>query len=221
MDAYYHYERREILPIVPRSATSILEIGAASGKTLRWIKTIYPNAKTTGVELNDELAEELSRNADIAIIGNIAECLPKLKKYDLILLLDVLEHLHNPTEVLRNLRKLLEPGGKVIVSVPNISHLSVTVPLLVRRKFTYRDSGIMDRTHLTFFVEDTAIGLMNDASLKVTKGLVTGLRGYKAKFINFLSLGRLRHHLTKQYIMLGEPCEGEINQGPIHWMTAQ
>jgi 2-polyprenyl-3-methyl-5-hydroxy-6-metoxy-1,4-benzoquinol methylase len=221
MDAYYHHERREILPIVPRGATSILEIGAASGKTLRWIKTIYPNVKTTGVELNGELAEELSRNADTAIIGNIAECLPKLKNYDLILLLDVLEHLHNPTDVLRNLRKLLEPGGHIIVSVPNVSHLSVTIPLLVRRKFTYRDSGIMDRTHLTFFVEDTAISLMNDAGLKVTKGLVTGLRGYKAKLLNYLSLGLLRHHLTKQYIMLGEACEGEIRQAPIRWMSAR
>jgi 2-polyprenyl-3-methyl-5-hydroxy-6-metoxy-1,4-benzoquinol methylase len=221
MDAYFHHERSEIRPIVPETATSILEIGAASGTTLRWIKAIYPNAKTTGVELNGALAEELGRNADIAIIDSIPKCLPRLEKYDLILLLDVLEHLENPTDVLRNLTKLLEPGGHVIVSVPNIAHLSVTVPLLVRRQFTYRDSGIMDRTHLTFFVEDTAVKLMNDAGLKVTKGLVSGLSGYKAKLINYLSLGLLRHHLTKQYIMLGEPSEDQVRQGRIEWMTAE
>jgi 2-polyprenyl-3-methyl-5-hydroxy-6-metoxy-1,4-benzoquinol methylase len=221
MSAYYFHERTEILPIVPKSASSILEIGAASGKTLRWIKTVCPGVKTTGVELNGDLAEELGRNADVAIIANIADCLPKLGKYDLILLLDVLEHLQNPTEVLRSLRKLLAAGGQIIVSVPNVAHLSVAVPLLMKRQFTYQDSGILDRTHLTFFVEDSAVKLMNDAGLTVTKGLITGLQGTKAKLLNYLSLGALRHHLTKQYIMLGEACESKPSQGPIQWMTAR
>src|ERR1700730_12173604 len=176
MTSYYHHERREILPLLPKAARNILEIGAASGQTLRWIKTIYPSAVTTGVELSDAMAAELSQNADVAIIGSINECLPQLKRYDLILLLDVLEHLFDPASVLRNLRQVLEPTGHVVVSVPNISHRSVTVPLLLRRKFTYKDSGIMDRTHVTFFVEDTAVGLMNDANFVVSKGLVSGLQ---------------------------------------------
>ncbi len=221
MTSYYHHERREILPILPKAATNILEIGAASGQTLRWIKTIYPNAVTTGVELSDDVAAELSKNADVAIIGNISECLPRLKKYDLILLLDVLEHLLDPASVLRNVRQLLEPGGHVVVSLPNIAHLSVTIPLLLRRRFTYKDSGILDRTHLTFFVEDTAVGLMNDANFKVSKGLISGLQGFKAKGLNYLSLGLLRHHLAKQYIMLGDPTDGEICQEPVEWMIAE
>ena len=47
MSSYYDHERREIRPLLPRTATRILEIGAASGQTLQWLKTIYPNAVTT------------------------------------------------------------------------------------------------------------------------------------------------------------------------------
>ncbi|RQH15272.1 class I SAM-dependent methyltransferase [Bradyrhizobium sp. RP6] len=221
MSRYFHHVRHEIQPLLPKTATSILEIGAASGLTLSWIKTIYPNAVTTGVEINDAVAAELSRNADVAIIGGIDECLPQLKKYDLILLLDVLEHLVDSATALRNLRGLLAPGGHVVVSVPNLAHLSVTIPLLFRRQFDYHDAGILDRTHLRFFVEDTAIGLMNAASLNVSKGLISGMQGYKAKTLNRLSLGLLRHHLAKQYIMLGEPIEGEVRQRPVKWMIAK
>jgi 2-polyprenyl-3-methyl-5-hydroxy-6-metoxy-1,4-benzoquinol methylase len=157
MISYYTYQRREILPLLPKVATNILEIGAATGRTLRWMKTIYPTAMTTGVELSEALREELSQNADVSIIGDINQCLPQLKRYDLILLLDVCEHLVDPGYLLRSLRQLLEPGGHVIVSIPNIAHLSVTIPLLFARRFTYQDAGILDRTHLRFFVEDTAL----------------------------------------------------------------
>lgn len=220
MSGYFHHERHEIGPLLPKNASNILEIGAASGQTLRWIKTIYPNAQTTGVEINHAVASELSRNVDVAIIGGIDECLPQLKKYDLILMLDVLEHLVDSASVLQSVRALLQPGGHVVVSVPNLAHLSVAVPLLFRRQFDYQDAGILDRTHVRFFVESTAVGLMNAASLNVSKGLISGMQGYRARALNCFSLGLLRHHLAKQYIMLGEPIEGDVQQRPVKWINA-
>jgi hypothetical protein len=70
-------------------------------------------------------------------------------------------------------------------------------------------------------VEATAVSLMNDANFNVSKGLISGLQGYKAKVFHHLSLGLLRHHLAKQYIMLGDPTDGEIRQQPVKWMTAE
>ena len=138
-----------------------------------------------------------------------------------MLLLDVLEHLLDPTDVLQNVRQLLEPGGHVVVSVPNIAHLSVTIPLLLRRRFTYQDSGILDRTHLRFFVEATAVDLLNAANFKVSKGLISGMQGHRAKMLYHLSFGLLRHHLAKQYIMLGEPMDHEFHQPTVEWMNAK
>jgi 2-polyprenyl-3-methyl-5-hydroxy-6-metoxy-1,4-benzoquinol methylase len=214
---YYHHVRREIEYLLPKSASRILDVGAGAGVTLNWLKSLYPSSETTGTEINFELKAELMRNADVAIIDSIDDCLPQLKTYDLILLLDVLEHLPDSLGTLKKVSKLLEPGGHVIVSVPNVAHLSVAIPLLFRRRFTYRDSGILDRTHVRFFVEETAVGLLNDADLIVTDGVISGLQGARSKVLDRLSVGLLRHHLAKQYIMLAEPGD---HQQPVRWMVA-
>lgn len=218
MSDYYHHIRYDIRPLLPKQCGKILDVGAGSGATLAWLKTIYPGAQTTGVELNPAMSNELQRNADVAMIGNIDECIPKLSRYDLILLLDVLEHLADSVASLRQLTRLLQPDGHIIVSVPNIAHLSVSLPLLFRRRFTYQDAGILDRTHLRFFVEDTAVRLMNEADLVVCAGITVGLGGPKARFLHRATGGLLRHHLTKQYIMLGRRT-ATGDQPTVKWMN--
>lgn len=216
---YYHWVRKEIKPLLPNKLSRVLEVGAGAGGTLHWIKTLFPNIETTAVEINPTLLEELRRNVDVPIIGPIDEALPQLKTYDLILLLDVLEHIADPAATLRSLSMHLEKGGQIIVSVPNVAHLSVSLPLLFRRRFDYQDAGILDRTHLKFFVEDTAIKLLNDSDFIIIAGLVSGIRGSKSKLLDLFTLGMLRHHLTKQYIMLGQLSEG-VSQKKIKWAIA-
>jgi len=217
---YYHWVRQEIKPLLPKNPSRILEVGAGAGHTLKWIKALYPKTETTAVEINSALLQELRQNVDVPIIGPIDEALPQLKSYDLILFLDVLEHLSDPTATLRNLSKHLEANGQVIVSVPNIAHLSVSVPLLLQRRFDYQDAGILDRTHLKFFVEGTAIKLLNDANFIVTAGLVSGIQGPKSKLLDLVSFGGLRHHLAKQYIMLGQLTDGKLSQERVRWALA-
>ena len=212
--SYYHFVRREIQPLLPTRPSHILDVGAGAGTTLKWLKSLFPDAETTGIEINTSLRDELQRNADIGIIGDIANCSNRLTSYDLILLLDVLEHVTDPADTLQRLVGLLRPGGHVIVSLPNVSHLSVSVPLLFQRRFTYQDAGILDRTHRTFYVEESAIKLLNDANLVVIKGLIAGLTGPKSKLIDLLSFGVLRHYLAKQYIMLGRLTEPTLAAAP-------
>lgn len=217
---YYHHVRREIEPLLPEKCGHILDVGAGAGGTLHWLKTLYPDAETTGVEINPAMEADLKRNADVAIIGSVDETFPRLKTYDLILFLDVLEHLADPHETLRRFAKMLNPGGHVIVSVPNIAHISVSLPLLLFRRFEYQDAGILDRTHLKFFVERTAIELLNDSGLIVTAGLVSGLQPCRWKWLDRISFGHLRHHLASQYIMCGEAADPNTRQTRVGWEIA-
>jgi 2-polyprenyl-3-methyl-5-hydroxy-6-metoxy-1,4-benzoquinol methylase len=214
---YYHFVRREIQPLLPPNPLRILDVGAGAGSTLKWLKSLFPNAHTTGIELNPKLHDELRQNCDIAIVGDIQDASTRLATYDLIILLDVLEHLWDALGTLQLLAGRLEPGGQVIVSLPNVSHFSVSIPLLLKRQFTYQDAGILDRTHRTFFVEESAVKLLNDANLIVTKGLISGLAGPKSKLIDLLSFGAFRHHLAKQYIMLGRLGKPQVEQSKIQW----
>ena len=220
---YYSRSRREIRSLQPSRASRILEVGPGAGFTLMWLKSIYPAATTCGVELNPALEADLQEHADVAIIGDIDHLISRVaSKFDLILLLDVLEHVPDPTRTLQAItRNLLMDGGRVIVSVPNIAHLSVTLPLLFQRRFEYADSGILERTHLKFFVEDTAVKLLNDTNLIVKDGLITGLEGPKSKILDGLTLGFLTHHLAKQYIMAGEPTGERTAQPKINWKKSR
>jgi SAM-dependent methyltransferase len=67
-----------------------------------------------------------------------------------VVLADVLEHLQEPYQLLAQCHKLLADDGSLIVSVPNVAHWTVRLPLLLGR-FTYRRRGILDRSHLRFY----------------------------------------------------------------------
>ena len=81
---------------------------------------------------------------------------------------DGVEHLSAPLRVMRDLNRHLAPGAVIIVSVPNVAHLSVRLSLLVGR-FQYGDRGILDRTHLSFFTRRTFRSRARSSSMWITK----------------------------------------------------
>src|SRR3989338_4535253 len=56
--------------------------------------------------------------------------------FDYILLLDVIEHfpLHEQENVIQELTRILKPGGKLILSIPNMAHLSSRIMFLFTGK---------------------------------------------------------------------------------------
>jgi 2-polyprenyl-3-methyl-5-hydroxy-6-metoxy-1,4-benzoquinol methylase len=212
---YFEHSRQEIAPLLPAAPGRVLEVGCSSGATLAWLRARWPAAETVGVDGYEPIRDVLAQNADTAIIQNLEAPLPELGRFDLVLALDILEHLTDPATVLQGLVSRLNPGGSVIVSVPNVGHVSILADLLLRRRFQYQDAGILDRTHLRFFTEESAVGLMNAAGLIVQQGVVNGLSGRKSKLFNTLTLGLFRHYFAKQYIMLGTVSGNP--QGSVNW----
>ena len=87
------------------------------------------------------------------------------RQFDVVLLLDVLEHLRDPERILRRARRALT-GGRVIVSLPNVANVTVRLTLLFGR-FEYTERGILDRTHLRFFTRRSALRMLRDAGFTV------------------------------------------------------
>jgi len=83
------------------------------------------------------------------------------KRFDRVLLLDVLEHLKHPEQLLGQCHQALGPDGLLVVSVPNVANISVRLMLLLGR-FDYAERGILDKTHLRFFTRKTARRLMEE-----------------------------------------------------------
>lgn len=203
--AYFQNVRRDIEPLLGPAPKRILEIGCGAGATLAWLKQRWPAAETVGVEGYAPLEAQLKARLDRVLIHDLEQPLPDLGRFDLILALDVLEHLRDPWSVLKTIAaENLAPGGQVIVSVPNVAHYTVVWPLLTRARFRYEKDGTLDRTHLRFFDREAALGLMTGAGLHVTGGVATGYGGLRQKLASRLSLGLLDRYVTLQFVMRGE-----------------
>jgi predicted TPR repeat methyltransferase len=81
------------------------------------------------------------------------------KRFDRVLLLDVLEHLRYPEQILRQSHEVLKRDGLLIVSLPNIANIYVRFTLLLGR-FDYSERGLLDKTHVRFFTRKTARRLL-------------------------------------------------------------
>ena len=88
--------------------------------------------------------------------------------YDAIVLADVIEHLRAPENVLRGLLPKLSPSGRIVLSVPNVAHWSVRLSLL-RGRFRYEETGLLDRTHLRFFTRETLRELIGNVGLVIER----------------------------------------------------
>ncbi|SDS94829.1 2-polyprenyl-3-methyl-5-hydroxy-6-metoxy-1,4-benzoquinol methylase [Paenibacillaceae bacterium GAS479] len=163
----------------------VLEFGPASGYMTKYMKERL-NCRITAVELDPlaaRLAEKYSDKMIVANIDNEEEWLLEVSKetYDFILFADVLEHLRNPFEVLRKVAEILEPNGSIIFSVPNVSHNSIIMDLMMG-KFDYRSEGLLDSTHIHFFTRKTILGMLEYTDLKVLDWNVTQRRPETTEF---------------------------------------
>lgn len=176
----YYAERPEVAGLVPRSVASVVDLGCGPGLIGRGLKRARPTIEVRGIETNADEVAQARQHLDAAHAGTFEEGLPSgWSRPDCLILADVLEHLQNPWATLSQWSEILLPGGYLVASVPNVAHKSVWSQLL-RGRWDYQDSGIMDRTHLRFFTRKTAIELLQGAGLR----LLSWQRIYDASQMN-------------------------------------
>ena len=145
----------------------MLEVGCSSGYLSRELRNL--GYSVTGVEKDATAAARAEEGCERVVIGDIEseELWSQLDEdYDVIIAADVVEHLFNPAQFLRQAKQHIRNNGKIIVSFPNIAHLSVRRKLLFGR-FTYRELGIFDRSHLRFFTMREGIALLRARGVEV------------------------------------------------------
>jgi methionine biosynthesis protein MetW len=135
--------------------TRVLDVGCGTGEMTALIQSRCA-ADVLGVEPDERRAMRAAQRGLDIRVGIFDEAfLRTAGLFDVIVFADVLEHLSDPTSLLRMAGQALRPNGCVVASVPNVAHWSVRIDLLIGR-FDYSPCGIMDATHLRWF---TARGL--------------------------------------------------------------
>jgi len=156
-DPRYHDNARvEIASFVSEPPGLVLDVGCGAGATGRVLKQKFPGTRVIGIESNLQAAASARAVLDEVIDEPIETARVPDRIHDqgidLVLLLDVLEHLYDPWHCLVKVRSWLRVGTRVLASVPNVRNL-VTLDGLAAGRWEYSSNGVLDITHLRFFTK--------------------------------------------------------------------
>jgi 2-polyprenyl-3-methyl-5-hydroxy-6-metoxy-1,4-benzoquinol methylase len=157
---------------VERRFQPVLDVGCAQGMLGAMMQG--GGIEIDGVEPNESwaaMARPMYRNVFATTIENAPL---EAGRYRLVVCGDVLEHLPDPVQTLRQLRRAATPDAKFIISLPNIAHVAVRLMLLCGH-FPKMERGILDRTHLQYLTRKTATDMLGRAGLRVERFSVTGV----------------------------------------------
>jgi 2-polyprenyl-3-methyl-5-hydroxy-6-metoxy-1,4-benzoquinol methylase len=122
----------EVLNGSPVRGKSILSVGCGWGATEAGLAE--RGAAVTALPLDSVLGAGLGRPGVEVVYGTLAECLDKLegRKFDYVLMKDLLHLLPDPQPVLARCSRLLEAGGFFVLSGPNFSRIKVSIKRVLR-----------------------------------------------------------------------------------------
>ena len=107
--------------IAQRASATAVEIGCGEGFSTQRLRTILPETiHLSASEFVEELVPSAQeRNPNVPIIQeSIYETTHADNSFDLVFLLEVLEHLDHPDAALKELARILKPDGFLILGVP-------------------------------------------------------------------------------------------------------
>lgn len=123
-----------------------------------------------GLELDENAAEYARRFCEAVHVGDVETMdLPfEPASFDAVLCGDLIEHLRDPQAFLARVRPLLRPGGRLVLTTPNVANWTVRLSLLFGR-FRYTERGILDRNHTYLFTRKTLRECLQAAGYRIAE----------------------------------------------------
>ncbi len=146
-----------------KPGSKVLDIGCNKAEILDFL----PNVDYYGVDVNKEVIKELKQKKLKIYYADLNKDEIKIKtKFDYVLLLDVLEHIVNPKQIIENSKKLLNPNGFLIVSLPNDYHFLNKLRFLFNKELfeSFKPTG-----HLHIFPIKKGKKFLQDNNLTIIK----------------------------------------------------
>jgi 2-polyprenyl-3-methyl-5-hydroxy-6-metoxy-1,4-benzoquinol methylase len=147
------------LETISRPGNRMLDIGAASGIFLELAQK--QGYEITGIEPSRYLVEEARKRYDIRLFAGTIEGFGTQKKFHLITLLDILEHLPEPGQFIKRVAGLMEKNGVLVIVTPDISSLAAKI--FRKRWWHYRIA------HLNFFNRKSLSVLLAGHGFEIVK----------------------------------------------------
>lgn len=134
-----HEYAHALLALAVPNGSSVLDVGAGSGALSQRLADAGYAITATDFDLRDYRAAPRGVEWDL-VNPDIPREITQ-GTYDAICAIEVLEHVENPLQALRNLRTLLRPGAVLVVSTPHLGHPKSRIKFLLRGAPSYFGSS--------------------------------------------------------------------------------
>ena len=164
----------DIRPRVPSG--KLLDVGSSYGFFLKTAREM--GYEVQGLELNERAARYAEKNFGVPVRRKLLEeCNFPGESFDIVTMFGVIEHLPRPVEVVREVGRILKPGGLFVGRCPNVQGLVCAVLHAEARTFT-------GRVHINHFSERTLRTLFAKAGFRAAtiRTFVSG----KDSLLNYL-----------------------------------
>lgn len=198
---YYSLARNELLNLHPwRGGEHVLDIGCGAGGNHRFLRGCNV-ASVTGIEMEPAPARQAASVYDHVLVGRAESLLTDLPvRPDVVICADILEHLVDPGSLVYHVARLTDPTASLLVSVPNVRHVSVLRMLLLHGQWTYEPAGIMDQTHLRWFTARSIIRLLEISGWR-TVAIRPKFNTRRQEHWNTVTCGQMSAFLAEQFLL--------------------
>jgi SAM-dependent methyltransferase len=201
----YDFDRAELLPFLPDSTRTLLDVGCGSGAFGRLLRSLRPHVELWAVEPDQASARAAADGFDHVLVGRFPDERIPRRRFDVVLCADVLEHMASPEMALHAALNAVARGGVIVASIPNVRHWrAVLWPLLRHGTWTYSDRGVLDRTHLRFFTRRSACDLFSANGWFVESVQAINMIR-RERLLSRLSAHLLDDFLAPQFVVVARP----------------
>jgi SAM-dependent methyltransferase len=150
-------KERQVLPW--QGEGRLLDFGCGGGSYLQRMNR--QGWRVTGIDISPRAVQRVRTQLGLeALVGSLPHPELRPESFDVITMWHSLEHVHEPLDVLREAQRLLAPGGRLLVAVPNIDSLPF-------RWFGRAWYGLDLPRHLTHFAPRTLRLMLEQAGFRV------------------------------------------------------
>ncbi len=152
---------RNILRTIPGTSLHALDVGGGSGWELSIARDCDPRVKFTQVVDFDPAAAELAKKNGHEYFRGRIEDFHTDKQFDFVLMLNLIEHVENPLEILKKIAGMLSPQGRVLIKTPNYDTFDA-------RMFRHNNwGGYHCPRHWVIFTKESFVDIAARAGLSV------------------------------------------------------
>jgi ubiquinone/menaquinone biosynthesis C-methylase UbiE len=121
----------KVLRRLPTTMERGLDIGCGLGRNLRLLKQRFPNVSLVGLDVAQAAVDATRASGFEAYVADASTEIPYPdRSFDFVLCGEVIEHVVKTDNLLRETRRVLRPGGLLILTTPNLAYVPNRLLLL-------------------------------------------------------------------------------------------